>query len=81
MSSESNELLIQGERKLTNFNIKEMANGTNKVAIAENLTAVVNNSLLEIHLYWAGKGSYSQQPGFNGPLISAISVIPGKKLK
>ncbi|KAF3451833.1 hypothetical protein FNV43_RR07929 [Rhamnella rubrinervis] len=38
--SSSMKRIFDGERRLTNFNIKEMANGTNKVAIVENLTAV-----------------------------------------
>lgn len=62
------------------------------MAVVDNLTAIVNNSLLEIHFYWAGKGSsdLTQKPSalfeedqpppdYNGPLISAISVNPGKK--
>ncbi|XP_062088188.1 probable LRR receptor-like serine/threonine-protein kinase At1g53420 isoform X3 [Humulus lupulus] len=85
------DVYIQGNRVLTDFNIKN-ASGPNNVAIVDNLTAVVSNNQLEIHFYWAGKGSsdYTQEPfilddfvpppDFNGPLISAISVTPDFKL-
>lgn len=37
---------------------------------------------LEIHFYWAGKGTNSvPNRGVYGPLISAISVRPGKPLE
>ncbi|XP_060674060.1 uncharacterized protein LOC132804120 [Ziziphus jujuba] len=73
---------IQGERVLTDFNIKDSAGGPKKI-IAKNFTAnVTDNDLLEIHLYWAGKGSSTDTTPFNGPLISAITTleIKGKKL-
>lgn len=39
----------------------------------------VNGSTLEIHLYWAGKGTNSiPDRGIYGPLISAITVTPSK---
>ncbi|CDP21842.1 unnamed protein product, partial [Coffea canephora] len=37
----------------------------------------VTDSRLEIHLYWAGKGSTLTPTKYYGPLISAISVYPG----
>lgn len=38
----------------------------------------VQDNLLQIHLYWAGKGSLNNPPALNGPLLSAISVVPSK---
>ena len=53
------------------------ANGTGK-EIVKNFTAFVDGTL-EIHFYWAGKGTNSiPQRGVYGPLISAISVTPSK---
>ncbi|XP_062017806.1 probable LRR receptor-like serine/threonine-protein kinase At1g53420 isoform X2 [Rosa rugosa] len=68
------DVYIQGERKLRDFNIIEKAGGPNLVH-GENFTAVnVNDGVLEIHFYSAGKGT------LQGPLISAISVTPEYKL-
>ncbi|KAK9185340.1 hypothetical protein WN943_025696 [Citrus x changshan-huyou] len=57
------------------FNIKEVARHSNNVTI-QNFTASVHEHLLEIELFWAGKGSLYNPPYFHGPLISAISVTP-----
>ena len=57
------------------FNIKEVARHSNNVTI-QNFTASVQKHLLEIELFWAGKGSILNPPYFHGPLISAISVAP-----
>ncbi|XP_060673721.1 probable LRR receptor-like serine/threonine-protein kinase At1g53430 isoform X2 [Ziziphus jujuba] len=71
------DVYIQGERQLTDFNIQDSARGPNKNIAITNLTAnVTNDSVLEIHLYWTGKGSPADSPQFNGPLISAIAVTP-----
>ncbi|PON34350.1 Tyrosine-protein kinase [Parasponia andersonii] len=51
------DVYIQGERVLRDFSIKEEASGPNKLKVVENLTAIVNDNTLEIHFYWAGKGS------------------------
>lgn len=38
---------------------------------------IVNGSTLEIHLYWAGKGTTAlPERGVYGPLISAITITP-----
>ncbi|KAJ6300863.1 hypothetical protein OIU76_021627, partial [Salix suchowensis] len=67
------DVYIQGERKLKDLNIIEMAKGPNE-AWKPNFTAFVDdNNPLEIHFFWAGKGSLRI---LNGPLVSAISVTP-----
>ncbi|KAJ6801716.1 putative LRR receptor-like serine/threonine-protein kinase isoform X2 [Iris pallida] len=66
---------IQGQKVLHDFDIRKEANGTGK-DIIKTFTASVDGTL-EIHLYWAGKGT-SAIPfrSVYGPLISAISVTP-----
>ena len=60
------------------FNIENAAGGVNKPVVL-NFTAVVTDSTLEIRFYWAGKGTTDiPHKGVYGPLISGISVDPGK---
>ncbi|KAI3836455.1 hypothetical protein MKW98_008216 [Papaver atlanticum] len=67
---------IQGKRFLKDFNIEEEAKGVGKSIIKE-YDVDVTNSTLEIHLYWAGKGTIFIPSDFAyGPLISAIAVTP-----
>ncbi|KAG6634333.1 probable LRR receptor-like serine/threonine-protein kinase At1g53430 isoform X1 [Carya illinoinensis] len=67
---------IQGKLVLEDFNIMEKAGGVGKGIVRE-FDALVNGSTLEIHLYWAGKGTTAiPDKGVYGPLISAISVTP-----
>lgn len=61
---------------MKDFNIEDAAGGPGK-AIIKTFVAAVTNHSLEIHLYWAGKGTTSiPTRGVYGPLISAISVDP-----
>ncbi|KAI3968551.1 hypothetical protein MKX01_007861 [Papaver californicum] len=67
---------IQGKRYLKDFNIEEEAKGVGKSIIKE-YSVDVTGSTLEIHLYWAGKGTNFIPSDFAyGPLISAIAVTP-----
>ncbi|CAN7030098.1 unnamed protein product [Brassica oleracea var. botrytis] len=68
------DIYVQGELFWRDFNIKEEANGTRKPIVKE-ANVNVTNHLLEIRLYWAGKGT-TQIParGNYGPIISAISL-------
>ncbi|XP_026455263.1 probable LRR receptor-like serine/threonine-protein kinase At1g53430 [Papaver somniferum] len=67
---------IQGKRYLKDFNIEEEAKGVGKSIIKE-YDVDVTTSTLEIHLYWAGKGTIFIPSDFAyGPLISAIAVTP-----
>ncbi|XP_061955060.1 probable LRR receptor-like serine/threonine-protein kinase At1g53430 isoform X3 [Populus nigra] len=82
------DVYIQGNRTLKDFNIKEMASGTNKTW-TQNFTALVGDDhLLTIHFFWAGKGTF-QEPSFSyapaalslkGPLVSGISVTANFKV-
>ncbi|KAK9175254.1 hypothetical protein WN944_027260 [Citrus x changshan-huyou] len=69
------DIYIQRELRLKDFNIKEMARHSNNVTI-QSFEASVREHLLEIELFWAGKGSLYAPPSFHGPLTSAISVTP-----
>ncbi|KAH9779300.1 putative leucine-rich repeat receptor-like serine/threonine-protein kinase [Citrus sinensis] len=71
------DVYIQGKLVLKDFNIEDEAGGIGK-AIVRKIPVVVTNSTIEIHLYWAGKGTTGVPVrGVYGPLISAISLNPG----
>ena len=56
----------------------EEAGGVGK-GITKEFDVEVNDTTLEIHLYWAGKGTTAVPGrGVYGPLISAITVTPSK---
>ncbi|KAK8608240.1 hypothetical protein V6N13_023667 [Hibiscus sabdariffa] len=70
------DVYIQGTRQLRNFDISKEAGGVER-AIIKQFTANVTGNHLEIHLFWAGKGTRNTpKEGLYGPLISAISVVP-----
>ena len=65
---------------LKDFNIEDEAGGAGK-PIVKNFTSAVTSHTLKIHFYWAGRGTTGiPVRGVYGPLISAISVDPGKLL-
>jgi len=65
-----------------------MATGTNKTWTASFTAYVGDDHLLNIHFFWAGKGSFpvpdfSYAPAalsLNGPLVAGISVTASKEL-
>ncbi|XP_020082371.1 probable LRR receptor-like serine/threonine-protein kinase At1g53430 [Ananas comosus] len=68
------DVLIQGNKVLKDFNIEDVVGGPDRKLIM-NFTANVTDNTLEIHFYWAGKGTTAiPERGVYGPLISAISV-------
>ncbi|KAH0917899.1 hypothetical protein HID58_025559 [Brassica napus] len=68
------DVFVQGELFLKDFNIKKEAKGTLKPFVKEKKVNVTNH-MLEIRLYWAGKGTtLIPSRGNYGPLISAISL-------
>ncbi|KAG4195771.1 hypothetical protein ERO13_A06G127600v2 [Gossypium hirsutum] len=69
------DVLIQGTKVLADFNIKDVAGGLNK-NVSRTFQAEIKGNNLEIHLYWAGKGSKRGPYELYGPLVSAISVEP-----
>ncbi|XP_059067081.1 probable LRR receptor-like serine/threonine-protein kinase At1g56130 [Cryptomeria japonica] len=66
----------QGTRKLRDFNIKETA-GDSNVAIKETYNVSETENVLDVHLFWAGKGTFGIPSDWTrGPLVSAIRVTP-----
>lgn len=71
--------MFQGNLVLKDFDIRKEAGGVSFRAIHRDFKAYVSQNYLEIHLFWAGKGTCCI-PDLNtfGPSISAISATPGK---
>ncbi|KAJ8451554.1 LOW QUALITY PROTEIN: hypothetical protein Cgig2_018188 [Carnegiea gigantea] len=71
---------IQGNVVLKDFNIAAEAGGAGKPITKTFPKVYVNDSTLEIYLYWAGRGTTSlPDRGAYGPLISGITVTPNFK--
>uniref|UniRef100_A0A0E0AS10 non-specific serine/threonine protein kinase n=1 Tax=Oryza glumipatula TaxID=40148 RepID=A0A0E0AS10_9ORYZ len=71
------DIYIQGSLKEKNFNIRKMAGGKSFTKVSKSYTTIVSKNFLEIHLFWAGKGTCCIPiQGYYGPLISALSVTP-----
>ncbi|GKE06227.1 probable LRR receptor-like serine/threonine-protein kinase, partial [Tanacetum coccineum] len=68
------DIYIQGERVIQDFNIMNEARGS-KRALVKLFETNVTNTIIDIHLMWAGKGTccIPVQSTF-GPLVSAIHV-------
>ena len=67
----------KGERVIQDFNIMNEAHGP-KRALVKLFETNVTNTIIDIHLMWAGKGTccIPVQSTF-GPLVSAIHVSQG----
>ncbi|KAG8386626.1 hypothetical protein BUALT_Bualt03G0168000 [Buddleja alternifolia] len=71
------DIYIQGNLAVKNFDIRKEAGGMSLIAVVMEFTARVTENHLEIHLFWAGKGTCCVPAhGTYGPTISAISVTP-----
>ncbi|KAH0453805.1 hypothetical protein IEQ34_018129 [Dendrobium chrysotoxum] len=71
------DIYIQGMLKEKDFDIRKEAGGKSFTVVLKEYQAPVTNNFLEIHLFWAGKGTtFIPNPGYYGPSISAISVSP-----
>ncbi|MQL85063.1 hypothetical protein Taro_017578 [Colocasia esculenta] len=65
-----------GRLREKDFDIRGKAGGSNR-AVVENYIAPVTDNFLEIHLFWAGRGTCrTPTQGYYGPAISAISIAP-----
>ncbi|KAI4323211.1 hypothetical protein L6164_022834 [Bauhinia variegata] len=74
------DIYIQGNLVLKDFDIKKEAGGVSYRAVQRVFNASVSENYLEIHLFWAGKGTCCiPKQGTFGPLIQAISAIPDFK--
>ncbi|KAF3968643.1 hypothetical protein CMV_007489, partial [Castanea mollissima] len=72
------DIYIQGNLVLKDFDIQKEAGGASFVAVQKEYNNVkVSQNYLEIHLFWAGKGTCCvPAQGTYGPSISAISATP-----
>nr|XP_043618957.1 probable LRR receptor-like serine/threonine-protein kinase At1g53430 [Erigeron canadensis] len=68
---------IQGVPRLKDFNIMQEANGSGRGIYRDFDNVIVDGSTIDIHLYWAGKGTTAiPDRGVYGPLLSAITITP-----
>ncbi|KAF7133531.1 hypothetical protein RHSIM_Rhsim09G0135900 [Rhododendron simsii] len=71
------DIYIQGNLVRKDFEIKKEAGGVSFKAVQIDFRAQVSKNYLEIHLFWAGKGTCCiPTEGTYGPSISAISAVP-----
>jgi hypothetical protein len=71
------DVYVQGQKVLTDFDIRKEAGGSNIGVVKSFNKTNVKANFLEIHLFWAGKGTCCIPfQGTYGPLVSAISVTP-----
>ncbi|XP_027353841.1 probable LRR receptor-like serine/threonine-protein kinase At1g56140 isoform X2 [Abrus precatorius] len=70
------DIYIQGTRVLKDFDIQKEAGGFSYRAVQKQFRFEVSENYLEIHLFWAGKGTCCiPAQGTYGPLIQAISAV------
>ncbi|KAF6147881.1 hypothetical protein GIB67_014461 [Kingdonia uniflora] len=71
------DIYLQGKLMLADFDIRKEAGGVSFKAVQREIKARVSENFLEIHLFWAGKGTCCiPAQGTYGPSISAIKVTP-----
>ncbi|XP_058071818.1 probable LRR receptor-like serine/threonine-protein kinase At1g56130 isoform X4 [Magnolia sinica] len=72
------DIYVQGNLVLKDFNIKRDAGGVSFRAVQKDFKVRVSENYLEVHLFWAGKGTCCIPPtgGYYGPSISGVSVTP-----
>ncbi|CAL4997348.1 unnamed protein product [Urochloa decumbens] len=71
------DIYLQGGLKEKNFDVRKTAGGKSYTAVYKKYNATVSKNFLEIHLFWAGKGTCCvPTQGYYGPMISALSVTP-----
>lgn len=70
--------MLQGSLALKDFDIRKAAGGVQFKTVERKFKALVSENHLEIHLFWAGKGTCCVPVrGTYGPSISALVVTPG----
>nr|BAD02994.1 putative Receptor-like serine/threonine kinase(RFK1) [Oryza sativa Japonica Group]BAD03117.1 putative Receptor-like serine/threonine kinase(RFK1) [Oryza sativa Japonica Group]BAD03607.1 putative Receptor-like serine/threonine kinase(RFK1) [Oryza sativa Japonica Group] len=71
------DIYVQGVLKEKNFDIRKAVGGKSFTAVNKIYNTIVSKNFLEIHLFWAGKGTCCiPTQGYYGPMISALSVTP-----
>ncbi|CAL9219095.1 unnamed protein product [Arabidopsis halleri] len=72
------DIYVQGRLVEKDFDIRRTAGGSSVRAVQKEYKTNVSENHLEVHLFWAGKGTCCIPiQGAYGPLISAISATPG----
>lgn len=72
------DIYVQGRLVEKDFDVRRNAGGSSVRAVQREYKANVSENYLEIHLFWAGKGTCCiPNQGVYGPLISAVSATPG----
>ncbi|KAL0662985.1 hypothetical protein Bca4012_099822 [Brassica carinata] len=71
------DIYVQGKLVEKDFDVHRTANGSTSRVIQRAYKANVSENYVEIHLFWAGKGTCCiPAQGTYGPLVSAISATP-----
>jgi hypothetical protein len=72
------DIYIQGALKQKDFDIRKTAGGKSFTVVNRSFMVTVSKNFLEIHLFWAGKGTVDipTKDNYYGPMISALSVTP-----
>ncbi|KAK2387561.1 Leucine-rich repeat transmembrane protein kinase [Trifolium repens] len=71
------DIYIQGILVLKDFDIQREAGGVSYRAVQKHFRSEVKENYLEVHLFWAGKGTCCiPRQGTYGPLIQTISATP-----
>ncbi|XP_010244450.1 PREDICTED: probable LRR receptor-like serine/threonine-protein kinase At1g56140 isoform X3 [Nelumbo nucifera] len=69
------DIYIQRDLQLKDFDIRKEAGGASNKAVQKEFKANVSENFIEIHLFWAGKGTCCiPEQGYYGPSISALAV-------
>lgn len=69
--------MFQGIQREKNFDMKKEAGENSFTAVVKQYIASVTENFLEIHFFWAGKGTCCvPAQGYYGASVSAISVYP-----
>ncbi|KAF8102241.1 hypothetical protein N665_0199s0016 [Sinapis alba] len=71
------DIYVQGRLVEKDFDVRTTAGGSTLRAVQREYKANVSENYLEVHLFWAGKGTCCIPiQGAYGPLISAVSATP-----
>ncbi|KAL0826928.1 hypothetical protein Bca101_050605 [Brassica carinata] len=71
------DIYVQGRLVEKDFDIRKTSGDTTVRPVQRNYKAHVSENYLEIHLFWAGRGTFTiPVKGTCGPLISTISAKP-----
>lgn len=69
--------MFQGNLQEKDFDIRKEAGGFSDRAVVKEYVVPVTNNFLEIHFFWAGKGTCCvPTQGYYGASVSAVSASP-----